>query len=65
MQSRKTVLLALGFAQRSDVTFTRETEFRIELFYLTGDDFMILDKASNIVTRQSFGSYFNNVPAEV
>jgi hypothetical protein len=61
IQSKRDVLLALGFSQRSDVTFSRETESKIELFYLSGDDFLILDKASNLVARQSFGSYFNNV----
>jgi hypothetical protein len=61
IQSQRDVLLALGFTQRSDVTFSRETESKIELFYLSGDEFLILDKASNLVARQSFGSYFNNV----
>ena len=61
IQSQRNVLLALGFTQRSDVTFSRETESKIELFYLSGDEFLILDKASNLVARQSFGSYFNNV----
>jgi hypothetical protein len=64
IQSQRDVLLALGFSQRSDVTFIRETETKIELFYLSGDDFLILNKASNLVARQSFGSYFNNVPVE-
>jgi hypothetical protein len=62
IQSQRDVLLALGFSQRSDVTFSRETESKIELFYLSGNDFLILNKASNLVARQSFGSYFNNVP---
>jgi hypothetical protein len=61
IQSQRNVLLALGFNQRSDSTFIRETESRIELFYLFGDEFLILNKASNLVARQSFGSYFNNV----
>jgi hypothetical protein len=61
IQSQRSVLLSLGFSQRSDVTFIRETESRIELFYLCGNDFLILNKASNLVARQSFGSYFNNV----
>ncbi len=61
IQSQRDVLLALGFSQRSDTTFIRETETKIELFYLSGDDFLILNKASNLVARQSFGSYFNNV----
>jgi hypothetical protein len=64
IQSKRNVLLALGFSQRSDITFSRETDSKIELFYLSGDDFLILNKASNLVTRQSFGSYFNNVPVE-
>jgi hypothetical protein len=61
MQSQRNVLLSLGFSQRSDVTFIRETDTKIELFYLSGGEFLILNKASNIVARQSFGSYFNNV----
>jgi hypothetical protein len=61
IQSQRDVLLALGFNQRSDTTFIRETETKIELFYLSGNDFLILNKASNLVARQSFGSYFNNV----
>lgn len=61
IQSQRIVLLALGFSQRSDLTFIRETESRIELFYLCGNDFLILNKASNLVARQSFGSYFNNI----
>lgn len=61
IQSQRDVLLALGFSQRSDITFIRETETKIELFYLSGDEFLILNKASNLVARQSFGSYFNNV----
>ena len=64
IQSKRSVLLALGFNQRSDVTFSRETESKIELFYLCDGEFLILDKASNLVARQSFGGYFNNVPAE-
>jgi hypothetical protein len=64
IQSQRDVLLALGFSQRSDITFIRETETKIELFYLSGDEFLILNKASNLVARQSFGSYFNNVPVE-
>ena len=61
IQSQRSVLLALGFSQRSDVTFIRETESKIELFYLSGDDFLILNKASNLVARQSFGSYFQEI----
>jgi hypothetical protein len=64
IQSKRDVLLALGFNQRSDVTFIRETESKIELFYLCDGEFLILNKASNLVARQSFGSYFNNVPVE-
>ena len=64
IQSKRNVLLALGFSQRSDLTFSRETESKIELFYLCGGEFLVLDKASNLVARQSFGSYFNNVPVE-
>ena len=60
-QSIRTVLLALGFSQRSDLTFSRETESKIELFYLSGGEFLVLNKASNIVSRQSVGSYFNNL----
>jgi hypothetical protein len=61
IQSQRSVLLALGFSQRSDVTFIRETESKIELFYLSGDEFLILNKASNLVARQSFGSYFKGI----
>ena len=61
IQSKRIILLALGFNQLSDVTFVRETESRIELFYLCADDFLILNKASNLVARQSFGSYLNDV----
>jgi len=61
IQSQRNVLLALGFSQRSDVTFIRETESKIELFYLSGDEFLILNKASNLVARQSFGSYFQEI----
>jgi hypothetical protein len=61
IQSQRNVLLSLGFNQRSDLTFIRETESRIELFYLSGNEFLILNKASNLVARQSFGSYLNNV----
>ena len=61
IQSQRSVLLALGFNQRSDLTFIRETESRIELFYLCGNDFLILNKIFNLVSRQSFGSYLNNV----
>jgi hypothetical protein len=61
IQSQRSVLLALGFSQRSDVTFIRETESKIELFYLSGDEFLILNKASNLVARQSFGSYFQEI----
>jgi hypothetical protein len=61
IQSKRNVLLALGFSQRSDVTFSRETESKIELFYLSSGEFLILNKASNLVTHQSFGDYFNNV----
>jgi hypothetical protein len=61
IQSKRDVLLALGFSQRSDVTFSRETESKIELFYLNAGEFLILDKASNLVAHQSFGDYFNNV----
>jgi hypothetical protein len=61
IQSKRNVLLALGFSQRSDVTFSRETKSKIELFYLGSGKFLILNKASNLVTHQSFGDYFNNV----
>ena len=61
IQSKRNVLLALGFSQRSDVTFSRETESKIEFFYLCSGEFLILNKASNLVTHQSFGDYFNNV----
>ena len=61
IQSKRNVLLSLGFSQRSDITFIRETDSRIELFCLYDGDFLILNKASNLVARQSFGSYFNNV----
>lgn len=58
IQSQRNVLLSLGFSQRSDLTFIRETDSKIELFYLSGGEFLILNKASNIVASQSFGSYF-------
>ena len=61
IQSQRNMLLSLGFSQRSDLTFIRETESRIELFYLSGNDFLILNKSSNLVAHQSFGSYFSEI----